>query len=160
MSFESLNKDELTKVALFFTKDVEAADPEKGPTKKELVAALAAGDDPVSWDDYKEVYLESDVKKAEDRAAAAEEEKRAAAEADPDEPVDEDVAGEPVVEEDESNHVLIKMDRKNGTYETHGLRFTKDHPYKSVPEETAEAILKAETGFRLALPSEVKDYYN
>ena len=96
MSFESLNKDELVKVNEFFAKDVEAADPEKGPTKKELIAALASGDDPVSWDDYKDIYLESDVKKAEDRAAATEEEQRAAAEADPDEPVDEDTPDEPV----------------------------------------------------------------
>lgn len=158
MSFESLNKDELTSVATFFTRDVEAADPEKGPTKKELIAALASGEDPVSWDDYKEVYLESDVKRAEDRAQNSEEEVRAAAEADPEEPVDEDVAG--VEPDDAPDLVLVKMERKNGTYETHGLRFTKDHPYKSVPEKVAESILTEELGFRLALPSEVKDYYN
>lgn len=163
MSFESLNKDELTKVAEFFLKDVEAADDEKGPTKKELVAALAAGEDPVSWEDYKNVYLESDVKKAEDSAEVNEEEARLAAEADPDEPVDEDTdeaPAEPVEDEEAEDEILIKMERRNGTYETHGLRFTKAHPYKSVPASVAESIITKEDGFRIALPSEVKDYYN
>lgn len=156
MSFESLNKDELKAVADFFNKEIKAADEDKGPTKKELVAGLASdedGSDPVTWDDYKEVYLESDVKKEEERQAAIEETQAVAA---------ADVVGPPAEPEDDDDedHVLIRMDRKNGTYETHGLRFTKDHPYKSVPEKTAESILKTEEGFRLAMPSEVKDYYN
>lgn len=161
MSFESLNKDELAKVNEFFTRDVQAEDPEKGPTKRELIAALEEGDDPVTWDDYKDTYLNSDVKKVEDRTEAAQEEERQAAEADPDEPVDESTPDEqPVEEEEEEDTMVIKMDRKNGTYETHGLRFTKDHPYKPVTVSVGESILKNETGFSQATPSEVKDFYS
>lgn len=157
MSFESLNKDELTKVAEFFNKDIVPSEEGKNPTKKDIIASLEsdADSDPVTWEDYKETYLESDVKKAEDREEAAAEAAEAA---------ESDVVGEPEVSEEEDedagDEVLLKMERKNGTYETHGLRFTKDHPFKSVPEKTAESILKSETGFRLAMPSEVKDYYN
>lgn len=163
MSFESLNKDELAAVAEFFNKDVVAADPEKGATKKELVASLASevDSDPVTWDDYKDVYLDSDVKKAEDRKAAVEEEARLAAEADPDEPVDEDTPVEQDLEpESKEDLILVRMDRKNGTYETHGLRFTKAHPYKPVPLSVGESIIKTEKGFSIALPSEVEEYYN
>src|SRR6478609_7253383 len=113
MSFQNLNKDELTDVAEFFVVDVEAADPEKGPTKKELVAALAAGDEPVSWEDYNETYLpakkagtdKSREEKLEEARLKAEEEKvEEAPEAKTEAEVEE--IPEP---EDKSDWVLVKM---------------------------------------------------
>lgn len=144
MSFQSLNKDELTAVAEFFVVDVEVADAEKGATKKELLAALAAGDDPVTWDQYKEIYLKNAVElapqapKVEAQSAAVEE----------DEP------------EDEGNLVLVRYLRRNPTWEVVGYTFTKEHPFKSVPAEIAEYLVLKQEGFRLALPTEVSDYYN
>lgn len=154
MSFESLNKDELTKVAEFFNKDVVAADEDKGPTKKELIAALASddGSEPVSWDDYKDIYLKADDESESEDSTDEEQSKDDAETADEPEPVSDDVS--------DGEMVLIKMDRKNGTFETHGMRFSKDHPYRSVPADVAEEIVEKVPGFRMALPSEVRDYYN
>jgi len=56
--------------------------------------------------------------------------------------------------------VLIKMTRENGTFEDRGYRFTKAHPYVAVDEEDAEFFVNAYEGFRVALPSEVKEYYS
>lgn len=159
MSFENLNKDELTKVAKFFNKEIVVADEEKGPSKKELIAALVAdgATGPVSWDDYKNVYLGPETDNdGEDK---------------PDEPeADEPVEDSPEPEEEKSapveggepsgNMVLIKMERKNATFDIRGMRFSKEHPYRSVEAEVAEEIIENVPGFRMALPSEVRDYYN
>lgn len=162
MSFQSLKVDELKKVAEFFLVEPEVTDAERGPTKKELLVALAAGDKPVSWNDYQETYLKSDVKKAEDRAAV-EEETAPSTEDEERQSAAAEAAATPVeAAEDEpvENHILVKMTRKNGTYETHGLRFTRAHPFKSVPASVAESIISNEDGFVQALPSEVESYYN
>lgn len=150
MSFKNLNVDELKDVAEFFVVDVEAADPEKGPSKKELLAALASGDDPVTWDQYKDIYVKA-KEAGNDKAptesgvdltnAAAEEEEKVEA-------------------VDTSDYVLIKYDRKNPTYQVVGYTFTRRHPFASVPPEVAEYLVRQIEGFRLALPSEVTDYYN
>ncbi len=55
--------------------------------------------------------------------------------------------------------VLIKMERQNGTFETHDLLFTREHPYQLVNEDTAQKIIDAHEGFRLASPTEAKTYY-
>lgn len=174
MSFDSLNKDELDAVTKFFAVDVEAANEDKGPTKKEYIAALESGDDPVTWEDYKEVYVPAkesgqDVNpevKAAEEAAKAEAEAREAeeAQADAEEESDEeepkaaaDEGDEPVDEED---FVIVKFERKNPTFEVYGYRFTKAHPYARVPEEVATKLVQEQTGFRIALPKEVADYYN
>lgn len=143
MSFQSLNKDELAAVAEFFVVDVDVADAEKGATKKELLAALASGDEPVTWDQYREIYLKAvaDAKPAAPKA----------------EPTTEVVEREPV---DESDYVLIKYERRNPTWEAVGYTFTRRHPFKSVPAEVAEYLVLKQEGFRLALAKEVSDYYN
>ena len=56
--------------------------------------------------------------------------------------------------------VLVKMDRKNYSYETHGHVFTKEHPFIAMDEETAQEIFDKEEGFRLATPKEVQDFYS
>lgn len=138
MAFTSLNKDELLNVALYFAVDLEG----DNPTKKELLAALAAGDEPVTWEDYTESYLPSKV--AEDD-------------------VDETPAPAPVVEEvveaKGEENVLLKMSRANLLFEAYGYSFTKEHPFRPVTEAAAEDILREFEGFSIATPKEVREYY-
>jgi hypothetical protein len=56
--------------------------------------------------------------------------------------------------------VIVKMVRQNPSYETHGVRFTKEHPFAIVSEETADKILDGVEGFTLASPRETKEYYS
>ena len=56
--------------------------------------------------------------------------------------------------------ILIKMERKNGTYETYGLRFTKEHPYALADLDTAQIIFDNEQGFRPATPKELQEFYS
>lgn len=180
MSFESLNKDELAKVAEFFQKDILVADEDKGPTKKELIASLAsdADSEAVSWEDYKTLYLADNGNVVEGNAEEVVDDEVSNPVPDENTVQADDLAVQPVAvdvdaaainvdavdvvddEEEEEEEVLLKMDRKNGTFSTHGLMFTKQHPFKSVPATVAEEILRDVPGFRQALPSEVKDYYN
>lgn len=145
MSFSSLNKEELEKVAEFFVVDVEAADADKGPTKKELLAALASGDEPVTWDQYKDIYLKA-VETGNAEPESVDDEEDVVVEAKPDKYAD-------------SKRVIIKYDRKNPSYEVLGYTFSKRHPFASVPQEVAEHLVRNVEGFRLALESEVTDYY-
>ncbi len=61
---------------------------------------------------------------------------------------------------DLDGQVLVKMTRKNPTYETNGHRFTKEHPYVLMSPEEAQEIFDAEEGFVLAGPREVQEYYS
>lgn len=56
--------------------------------------------------------------------------------------------------------VLVKMERKNPTYQTFGITFTREHPYAVVNEDLAQRIIDMEEGFRMASPSEVKAFYS
>ena len=158
MSFQNLKVDELKKVAEFFAVDVEPADADKGPTKKELLAALSDGDDPVTWEQYNDIYLKA-VADGQDTTKGAEEaeksDKKDKAEA-KDEPVEE----KKVSERDSEDQVLVKYERKNPTFEVVGYTFTQKHPFKSVPASVAEHLVRNVEGFRVALPSEVTEYYN
>lgn len=148
MSFQSLKVDELKDVAEFFAVDVEASDPEHGPTKKELQAALASGDEPVTWDDYNEIYLPA-KESGQDRVHNDAPELTEL----PQPEVEE------VEEEDDSDKVLVRFIGKNPRRDEQGLTWTQKHPFHSVEEDKAEKLVR--TGrYRLALPSEVKDFYN
>lgn len=154
MSFQSLKVDELKRVAASFAAEPEVADEEHGPTKKELLAALA--ENGVSWKDYQ------DLKDASDDADDTEVEEGAAKQDvsdDADLPVDEEVDEEQEEDGDFSNEILVKYVRKNPTWEQAGHRFTHDHPFKSLDAELAERLIKSGVVVQ-ALPSEVKDYYN
>jgi hypothetical protein len=61
--------------------------------------------------------------------------------------------------EDSGNLVLIKSDRENPSYATHGVTFTRTHPFQALPESVANAILYSEEGFRLATAREVEEFY-
>ena len=137
MAFKDLPADELKKVAEFFVVDVVSVKEE--PTKKELLAALASGDDPVTWEQYEELYLKVENKPA---------------------PVVED---ETVTDDDEPVKELstvLKMERPNGMFSIRGYVFTQEHPYRPVTDEDADWIVTHEHGFRRATTQEVADYYS
>ena len=160
MSFQSLKVDELKKVAASFAVEPKVADKEHGPTKKELLAALA--ENGVSWQDYQ--ALREEVEPEEEEVAVEEE-----VVVDPDTALAEDVVdADDVVEEEaeeaeeaaeDTDEILVKYVRKNPTWEQAGYRFTQEHPFKSLSTELAERLIKSGTVVQ-ALPSEVKDYYN
>lgn len=54
---------------------------------------------------------------------------------------------------------LIKMERENVRYDTRGYTFTKDAPFALVRAKDADFILEKEEGFRMATPSELREYY-
>ena len=56
--------------------------------------------------------------------------------------------------------MLVRMDRKNGIYETRGVTFTRDHPYALVDLDTAQDIFDNEEGFRPATPRELQEFYS
>jgi len=59
----------------------------------------------------------------------------------------------------EESKILLKMERKNGTFEAFGIVFTKEHPFTIVSEHLAQQIIDNYEGFRIATPSEAKSYY-
>lgn len=102
-------------------------------TKIEIAAALAA--DGVTYEMYNTISLAEKVK-VEAPAPQAE-------------------AVKPGIDS-----MLVRMDRKNGTYETHGVTFTRDHPYALVSLDTAQHIFDNEIGFRPATPRELQEFYS
>lgn len=132
MSFENMKQPELKRVAEEFGVDV----PDKPFLKNaEIIAALV--EDGVTFDQWQRLQgePEEEVKVPE-----------------PKELVVQDVT--------KANSVLIKMTRENGTFEDRGYRFTKSHPFVAVKEDDAEFFVNTYEGFRVALPSEVKEYYS
>lgn len=154
MNYKNVKVGELKELADFYTVEPKVADAEHGPTKKELLAALAEAK--VSDEDYNK-FLEA--KAVGTNKTEGEKEQEGPVESDEEVEAEEVPA---VVEEQDGadDEVLVKMTRKNGTYEAYGYRFSKRHPFKSVPASVAERLVEEEEGFCLALPSEVKDYYN
>lgn len=76
------------------------------------------------------------------------------------EPVEvEEIA--PVTETaDDEDLVLVKMIRKNASYEVRGYRFTREHPFALVSEENADYLIEVDEGFRMASPKEAREYYS
>lgn len=54
---------------------------------------------------------------------------------------------------------LVKMERKNPQYNTRGHKFTQEHPYALVDREVCDYLLEKETGFRMAFPNELEEFY-
>lgn len=59
-----------------------------------------------------------------------------------------------------NSDVLIKMERKNPSFQAYGVTFTREHPYAIVNEATAQNIIDDFEGFRLASPAEAKAFYS
>lgn len=70
---------------------------------------------------------------------------------------DEEQEDEPLFDK---NTVLLKMERKNPSLEAFGHRFTREHPYALVDEDTAQQIIDSYEGFRLASPAEARAFYS
>lgn len=100
-------------------------------TKPEIVTALE--EEGVNYGYYKKRYIDNDP---------------------------EDTPAEESVELFDAKPVLLKMDRKNGTFEALGHKFTREHPYALVSQQDAQDIIDMFDGFRLASPSEAKAYYS
>lgn len=130
MSFEEMNISELRDVAREFDVDIESV-----KTKADIAAAIAA--DGVTYEMYNTISLAEKVKLEADT------------------PTPEPTTAKPGVDS-----MLVRMDRKNGTYETHGVTFTKDHPYALVSMDTAQDIFDNEIGFRPATPRELQEFYS
>jgi hypothetical protein len=145
MDFKRLNVDELKDLAEFYVIDVTAVDENK-PSKKELLTAIATAEDPITDEDY--AAFKADREKPVEKVVV-------------DDLNDvEDVPAEPAEEVDRSNWVLVKFIGKNPRLDVLGYTFLGRHPFQSVPPEVAEHLILHREGFRLALPSELTDYYN
>lgn len=59
--------------------------------------------------------------------------------------------------------LVVRMTRLNARYDVEAngrlYTFTREHPYASMPESDAEIITDREEGFRIASPSEVREFY-
>lgn len=130
MSFQEMSINELRDVAREFDVDIEGV-----KTKVEIAAAIAA--DGVTYEMYNTISLAEKVKLEVDA------------------PAPQADAVKPGVDS-----MLVRMDRKNGTYETHGVTFTRDHPYALVSMDTAQDIFDNEVGFRPATPRELQEFYS
>jgi hypothetical protein len=146
MDFKRLNVDELKDLAEFYVIDVTAVNEEK-PTKKELLTAIATAEDPITDEDYE--AFKADREKPVENVDLDEDSVDA-----------QDGPAEPAVEVDRSNWVLVKFIGKNPRLDVLGYTFLGRHPFQSVPPEVAEHLILHREGFRLALPSELTDYYN
>lgn len=131
MSFETLKKEDLLKIAEEFGTDVKPND-----TKAVIIAALA--EDGVTWDQAAKLDSQVAEKDAELKAEKTDADAKAKAEEAP---------------------ALLKMTRANSTYEIRGYRFTKEHPFAVVAESDAEWISENIEGFRYATPREAQEFY-
>lgn len=131
MSFETLKKEDLLKIADDFGVDVKPSD-----TKAVIIAAF--DEDGVTWADVAKI----------DQAVA---DKDAEIQAEKEEAGYEKVVTGP--------KQLLRMDRENSTYEIRGYKFTKENPFGIVSETDAEWITDNVEGFRYATPREAQVYY-
>lgn len=101
--------------------------------KTDIIAALS--EEGVTWAVYQKT--QKDMEEIEDMSVEA--------------PVKKPIKGDAV---------LVKMERKNFSYQAMGFVFTQEHPYVAMDETTAQEIFDKEEGFRLATPKEVQDFYS
>jgi hypothetical protein len=131
MSFETLKKEDLLKIAEEFGTDAKPSD-----TKAVIIAAL--NEDGVTWEQAAQI----DQQVAEKDAELREEKNAADAKA-----------------KAEEEQALLRMMRENGTFEVRGYRFTKAHPIGVVAASDAEWIVDNVEGFRYATPREAQEFY-
>lgn len=132
MIFENLNKTELRAVAEEF--GVEFGE---GFKKKDMINAIQ--EDGVTWDMYKQAFPDDEE----------------------DEPVQETApVTAPVKTAKATDQVLMKMVRRNPTYEIRGHKFTRKHPFALVSSDDANYIIEHIEGFRIASPREAEEFYS
>lgn len=131
MSFDKMKVADLKGIAESFGVDLEEA-----KNKDEIVALLL--EEGVTYEMY-EQFVNAEKEELEVEEA----------------PVEKTVKVKSNV-----NTILVKMDRKNFSYETYGYLFSAEHPYVAIPEEVAQKIFDTESGFRMATPREVQEFYS
>jgi len=140
MSFDTLTLIDLKKIA----EDFGVESPTK-ITKKALIDLLH--EDGVTY----EIYAHFDkISKDKEETKREEEEMQA-----------QFYINQPAAaQSNQTNTVLIKMERNNSSYQVGRYTFTQEHPFVAMPVWDAQYIFDTESGFRLATPSEVQGYYN
>ena len=131
MSFETLKVSELKKIAEDFAVDIDGVSG-----KKDIIASLA--EEGVTWAIYKKAQGIEEEEKEMNATVSKTETKT-------------------VKQED---MVLVRMTRPNYRYDIMGHTFTKEHPFVPMDKDTAQAIFDKEEGFRLATPTEVREFYS
>lgn len=58
-----------------------------------------------------------------------------------------------------SKKIVLKMTRKNHTYQVRGYEFTQQHPFALVDVDDAEYLIEFGGGFRPASPKEMATFY-
>lgn len=132
MSFETLKISDLKKIAEDFGVEIEGL-----KNKADIIAALS--EEGVTWSVYQKTV--QSLEEEEDMAIET--------------PVKPDTK-----KKNAEDAVLVKMERQNYSYQTHGFTFTKEHPYVAMDKDTAQEIFDKEEGFRLATPKEVQEFYH
>lgn len=134
MSFDTMKVVDLRGVAETFGVDLEDA-----KNKNEILAILA--EEGVTYDMYAK-FLNAEKEETEL-------------------PEEEEIESpKPKAKKSDKNTVLIKMERKNPSYQTYGYIFSQEHPFVAVSESDAQEIFDNETGFRMATPREVQEFYS
>ena len=132
MSFETLKIAELKKIAEDFGVEIDGL-----KNKTDIIAALS--EEGVTWSVYEKTL---DKLKEEDDMAT-------------------EVLAKPANKKvNPEDTLLVKMERHNYSYDTHGFTFTKEHPFVAMDKDTAQDIFDKEEGFRLATPKEVQEFYH
>ena len=54
---------------------------------------------------------------------------------------------------------LVKMTRRNASYEIRGHKYTQDQPFNLVNDEDATYLVEYDKGFSMASPSELKAFF-
>ena len=133
-SLNELNKDELKAVGDMFGSELKSS-----MSKAEQLKVLE--EDGVTVELYNTMIQEAEDQE-EDEAEL--EEKRV-------QPVELDA--------DDDDVTVVKMTRKNATYEVRGYRFTRQHPFAVVREDDAEWLVANGGGFRPATKKELAEFY-
>jgi hypothetical protein len=162
MSFSNLNRKKLVEAADHF--DVEIGEDD---TRAQIITALEESN--ISWNNYKK-FVEGNEAMVVDTSTNV----------DLPAPVQDDVqesnsnAYDTKVEAKDTEQtaaesvqfnktVLLKMERKNATYQILGRRFTRDQPFQVMTEDEAQRIIDTAEreggGFRIATPAEAKSYF-
>lgn len=109
---------------------VGGVEVEKDATKAELLLSLQEAG--ITYGAYRKLY---DPETAEEREEAA-------------------------AQHEANKKLLVKMTRKNPTFEFRGYRFTKVNPFEVMTEEDFQDLLDFYDGFHLATPAEAKSFYS
>jgi hypothetical protein len=140
MSFKTLKKEDLLYAAEFANIDVSDCN-----TNVEIIAALEEGN--FTWASYKK-FIDADKRKFGESQEDL---------------TNRETGFDQSVNVQFNQMVLLKMERKNGTFEILGRRFTNKQPFQVMsPDEAQEIIDLADTmggGFRIATPAEAKSYF-